>query len=99
MRIRILHKPTTDEVDGIRLDLFEAGAHYEVGNHLGALMLAEGWAEPAASDEPGTIIPISDVASVTRTPPNLQREFWPPYYDSRPAVAADRRTRPRRKAN
>jgi hypothetical protein len=39
-------------IDGIRLDHFEVGAEYEVGNITGALLLAEGWAEPVPLDAP-----------------------------------------------
>jgi hypothetical protein len=60
MRIRILQRPPDDSIDGIRLDRFEPGYQYEVGNSLGALMLAEGWAEPVQLDEPALLVPFSD---------------------------------------
>jgi hypothetical protein len=52
MRIRIVQKPTRAYIDGIQLDNFEEGDQLEVGSRLGALMLAEGWAEPVSFDEP-----------------------------------------------
>jgi hypothetical protein len=98
MRIRILHKPTIGEVDGIRLDVFEPGVQYDVGNQLGALLLAERWAEPVASDVPAVPIPIGEVAAnaTAANPKNLTREFYPPYHDSRRPLAADRRRHPRK---
>ena len=47
MRLKILRKPAIDTVDGIDLRRFVAGRKYELGYSLGALFLAEGWAEPA----------------------------------------------------
>ena len=41
LRIKILQKPPTSSIEGIRLDRFEPGFLYEVGNTLGALLLAE----------------------------------------------------------
>src|SRR5262245_14935140 len=60
MRIRIVQRPPADSIDGIRLDRFESGYQYEVGNSLGALMLAEGWAEPVQLDEPALPVPFSE---------------------------------------
>ncbi len=53
MRIKILRKPP----ESVRLEDFdfrwlEAGQVCEVGSQLGALMLAEGWAEPADAGSP-----------------------------------------------
>jgi hypothetical protein len=61
MRIRIVHVPPSDSIDGIRLDRFEIGHQYEVGNSVGALMLAEGWAEPVQLDEPALLVPFSEI--------------------------------------
>jgi hypothetical protein len=47
MRIRIIRALPLRDVDGISLDAFEVGREYEVSTRLGALFLAEGWAEPA----------------------------------------------------
>jgi hypothetical protein len=52
LRIRIVQRPPISGIDGIRLDHFEVGAEYEVGNITGALLLAEGWAEPLPLDSP-----------------------------------------------
>jgi hypothetical protein len=100
MRIRIRQKPTLPEVDGIRLDVFAPGMQYEVGPTLGALFLAEGWAEPVVSEEPAVVIPFSEFAKhqPTARPSNLVREIFPSYYDAPPALAADRR-RARRPRN
>ena len=46
MRIKVIQKPTEDRIDGIALDRFQVGFQYEVGNSIGALLLAEGWDAP-----------------------------------------------------
>ena len=51
MRIRIVQPPTVPYVDGIRVDCFRLGHVYEIGEYLGELFLAEGWAEPAGARE------------------------------------------------
>lgn len=48
MRIRIVRPLPVRDVDGIAVDAFEVGREYEVGPSLGALFLAERWAEPVA---------------------------------------------------
>jgi hypothetical protein len=82
MRIRILHRPNCSSIDGIRLDRFEPGQLYEVGNSLSAVFLAEGWAEPVALDEPAKLArstPEAAPAAPPRDerPSNLIREFYP----------------------
>jgi hypothetical protein len=79
------------DVDGIRLDVFVPGCSYEVGNRLGAVFLAEGWAEPVDTQEPALVIPIGEL----NAPPNLIRELFPPYADVVPELARERRRRPR----
>ena len=49
MRIRIVRPLPVRDVDGITVDAFEVGREYEVGPSLGAVLLAERWAEPVAS--------------------------------------------------
>ena len=103
MRIRVLQHPTQTSIDGIRLDCFQPGCQYEVGTLLGALMLAEQWAEPVALDD-ALLVPFSDTDPDTHqparekdAPPNLVREHYPRYLDAEPATAADlpMRRRPR----
>jgi hypothetical protein len=87
MRIRILQKPGTASIDGVRLDRFRPGQQYEVGHLIGSVFLAEGWVEPVDDMVP---------APVT-APHNVIRELFPPYYDAPLAQAADyRRGRHRR---
>jgi hypothetical protein len=99
LRIKIVRHPPPTSSDGIRLDRFEPGHLYEVGSLLGALMLAEGWAEPV-DDQPESFAPLIDTTSAdgieTKPPPNLIREVYPPYVD-RLGIAADfeRRKKPR----
>jgi len=95
MRIRIVRTPECATVDGIDLRHFYLGREYAVGSSLGALFLAEGWAEPVDDDQPAQLVPFSDDDPfMTRTlvsgdgPPNLKRETYPPYVDDI-ALAAD----------
>ena len=100
MRIRIVRRPGVQSIDGIRLDRFEPGYKYDVGNSLAALLLAEGWATPEPLDEPALLIPMSEVepgrAQPPRdpaNPPNLIRELYPPYFERLPTAAHFRRYR------
>ena len=94
MRIRVLQRPGVDCMDGIQLDHFEPGHQYEVSTRLGCLMLAERWAEPASTDEPALVAPVSErpAKAPRASPRNLVREFHPPYYDGPAALAVDRRS-------
>jgi hypothetical protein len=105
MRIRIIQKPLIASIDGIRLDRFDRGYEYDVGNSLGALLLAEGWAEPVALEEPAVEVPFSEADPFAPgdyrdadAPPNLVREHYPPCLDQPVDLAADfkRRKRERR---
>ena len=98
VRIRIVQTPTIRSVDGVRLDWFRPGLTYEVGHTLGAYLFAEGWAEPVDPDGSSIPVPLNDGEpySDSTDPPNLRREFYPPYYDGPPAVAAERRARRRK---
>jgi len=87
MRIRIVQSPTVSDVDGVHLDYFTIGGEYEVGNSLGALLLAEGWAEPVALDAPkvpepfGADDPFGTTTIDRSNPPNLVKEQHPPFLD------------------
>jgi len=89
MRIKIVQKPGTPSVDGVRLDRFRVGQQYELGTTLASLLLAEGWAKPAdeADDAP---------VQAAQRPANLIRELFPPHFEL-PALAANRRRRPHRR--
>src|SRR4030081_976728 len=101
MRVKVLRIPTRDELDGIDLRRFLPGHKYEVGNRIGELMLAEGWAEPLLDNEPAWPAPFSDADPfvprvVDRTsPPSLTRETYPARAEGK-ASAADRKRRKRR---
>ena len=94
MRIKVLRTPTLLEVDGIDLQRFSVGLVYEVGNSLGALFLAEGWAEPMSDDTPALLVPFSDSDPfMTRVvdpqaPANLRRETYGSHI-AEIAIAAD----------
>jgi hypothetical protein len=87
MRIKILQKPGVASIDGMRLDRFRVGQSYDVGHLIGSVFLAEGWAEPFEDD--------TALAPAT-VPANLIREFFPPYYDTPLAHAAESHRRRRR---
>jgi hypothetical protein len=93
MRIRIIKEPPIASIDGIRLDYMVVGRDYEVGNSLGALLLAEGWAEPVALNAPALVVPFSindpfDSRMLYRDAPNLVQEREAPVPDH--DIAADR---------
>lgn len=93
MRIRVLPQPTTRSIDGIRLDQFQVGRVYELGQTLGPLFVAEGWAVPqdvssrVGYDERDPFTPLR--YRNADDPWNLVREHYPPYLDDDRAVAAD----------
>jgi hypothetical protein len=98
MRIRIISKPRAVDIDGFRLDYFVVGNEYEVGSLLGGVLLVEGWAELVDEQSAPAIDPWAFDARTWANPPNLIREFFPPYYDAPPSFADDRRRRHRRRA-
>jgi hypothetical protein len=80
-------------VDGIRLDQFHPGRQYVLGNSLGALFLAEGWAEPVEDDEPSPVIPPTKFTDKKYSDELRLRDFPRNISTKRvlPAIAADRR--------
>ena len=105
MRIRIVQRPPVSSIDGIRLDRYEVGRSYDVGNSLASLLLAEQWAEPVPLDElvdaPELIIERLQLQTRRRhssqDPTNLIREKPAPYLDTREIAAADRHRRSRQR--
>ena len=98
LRIKIIQNPRLSCIDGVRLDHFAPGFLYEVGNTLGAYLVAEGWAVPIDDWQPALLTPLAefDADADEWLPPNLRREIYPPYYDGPPPLAHDRRHRRRR---
>jgi hypothetical protein len=102
LRIRIIQQPPVASIDGVRLDCFATGVDYEVGNSIGALFLAEGWAVPVPLDAPVPPTPFSDSDPFEprlldrQNPPNLVRDSQPPYLDHATAADYKWRRRPRR---
>ena len=96
MRIRVLQKPTTPSIDGIRLDAFQPGFVYDVGTTLSMLFLAEEWAEPVPVEQPALVIPLKELdADAAHHSVDSYRQTNLPV--SRRAFAADRtRTTERR---
>jgi len=96
MRIRIVRKLSPDCISrlceegfDLRESAFDAGGCYDVGTTLGALLLAEGWAEPVADERPASRVPLDAMPAEAfdcPTPPNLKRAV----IRQSPAVAADR---------
>lgn len=76
IRVKVVRTPTVAVVDGIYLHRFVPGHQYDVGDSVGALLLAEGWAEPIRTDEPALVIPLNEMMSEAAVPmpPNLIRE-------------------------
>lgn len=90
-----MQTPPDDTIDGIDLRQFTRGQVYQVGNLVGALLLAEGWAEPVPDDAP-VVMPFDESDPFVNlpyrdadAPPNLTREHYPPYLDDRPELAFD----------
>jgi len=95
VRVRIVRTPTATSVDAIRLDSLRVGNTYDVGNALGAYLLAQGWAEPAdTADDP--LIAESN-PRIDPTDPTIWRECEPPRFDLPPRPAAERRLVDRRR--
>ena len=100
LRIRILHAPTGDNVDGVDLSHFQEGSEYNVSHTFAAMMVAEGWAEPLAVDAPRLPTPFGPDDPFTMalvdqsTPPKLIKEQFPT--DVRRDKAADTHRRRRK---
>jgi hypothetical protein len=62
LRIRVVQKLSITSIDGIHLQGFEPGQSYDVGATVGALLLAEGWAEP---DDGSPVTAVDAPAPVT----------------------------------
>ena len=85
MRIRIVQRPPTTSMDGVRLERFEPDHSYDVDTALGAVLLAEGWAVQVL--EPTLPDPLTEtVTLVTGDPPNLVRQQYPPSVEALSSV-------------
>jgi hypothetical protein len=73
-----MQKPVLLSIDGIRLDHFQPGREYEIGNGIAALLIAEGWAEPLIEPH------------APPHPPNLIREHTSPLLELTRAASARR---------
>jgi two-component system response regulator MprA len=58
VQVRIT-KSLSGSVDGIDLSKYLEGLTYEVGTTLGNYLLAQGWAVPAAGNQPAAILPLN----------------------------------------
>ena len=103
MRIRVIRSPPIESIEGIQLDCFHVGEQYQVGNTIGALFLAEGWAEPVPLDEPAPAVPFGEgdqydsrVLYPDPSPPNLIRVNNPPSLDPDRTVVARHSRKARR---
>jgi hypothetical protein len=100
MRIEVIQSPPVPSIDGIRLDRFEPGKQYEVGNSIGAVFLAEGWAIPVPLEAPVADTPFDDNDLYDsrpfdiNDPSNLERESNQP--SLKRDVAADFKWRKRK---
>jgi len=50
MHIRVVQRPPLSQIDGLPLNHLRVGRDYDVGNTLGSLCLAEGWAGPVVAE-------------------------------------------------
>ena len=95
MRMKVVQRPPVASIDGLRLDRFEPGYHYDVGTALGILMLAERWAEPVLNKEPALLVPLNETKPCDNHDPlNLIRRKFPPCTEQF-SVAADRERKTR----
>ena len=78
MRINVVQAPRFATVDGIELRRFVPGQSYEVGNRLGALFLAEGWAVPVVDEEPALVHPTLGSGPVPEPHHGPPVAAWPP---------------------
>jgi hypothetical protein len=60
VRLRITQR-LHGSIDGMQLDRFQSGLVYDVGSILGAVLLAEQWAEPVDDDYTSTVTPVTNV--------------------------------------
>jgi hypothetical protein len=60
VRLRITQR-LHGSIDGMQLGRFQPGFVYDVGPVLGALMLAEQWAEPVDEKSQATVSPVSSI--------------------------------------
>jgi hypothetical protein len=100
MRIEVVQRPPVSSIDGIRVDRLAPGNQYEVGNSIGAVFLAEGWAIPVPLDSPVDTVPFDENDPYdprplsSADPSNLTRDSNPPYLNR--DIAADFKGRKRR---
>jgi hypothetical protein len=60
IRIEVIQRPSISSIDGVQTGSFEPGKRYEVGNSIGAVFLAEGWAIPVPLDSTAVGAPVGD---------------------------------------
>jgi len=80
----------------MQLDRFQPGLVYEVGPILGAVLLAEQWAEPVDDTDEGLVTPVTSVRGFSdRKPVRGWQRRWLRHPER--ALAADRSTSRSRK--
>jgi hypothetical protein len=95
MRVRVVHRPSVNKIDGLPLDAFEPGRDYEMGNQLAAVFVAEGWGVPAPLDDPPPIVPFGPDDPYDPRP--LYRERLPTTHTRDRSNDSKRRPRGRRR--
>ena len=93
MRLRITQR-LHGSIDGMQLDRFQPGLVYDVGPVLGALMLAEQWAEPVDEKSRAPVTPVSNIRQFAAASPFPWRRR---HHKHERAMAADRGASHRRK--
>ena len=98
VRLRITQR-LHGSIDGMQLDRFQPGLVYDVGPILGAVLLAEQWAEPVDDDYESTVTPVTSVRQFAETrhdaKPHSPWRRRPARRDR--AIAADRARRSKKR--
>jgi hypothetical protein len=89
VRVRITQR-LHGSIDGMQLDRFQRGHVYDVGSMLGAVLLAEGWAEPA-DDYVSTVSTLTSVRQFAEPTSVFTWRRRTPIHHR--AIAADRQPR------
>jgi hypothetical protein len=90
VRVRITHR-LHGSIDGMQLERFQPGRVYDVGSMLGAVMLAERWAEPVDDGDIATVSPVTTVRQFAEPPVLATWRRRAPLHQR--AIAADRSAR------
>ena len=89
VRLRITQR-LHGSIDGMQLERFQDGLVYDVGSMLGAVMLAEQWAEPVDDDYTSTVTPVTNIRQFAENGGRPHRQWRNRALRGDRAIAADR---------